>query len=374
MDINRFSAQILDSFDNSEKHHLVQTLENYCMSIVSMSSLGKSFTEIVEECPISMVGNTYISESTLDLGNENRKKGLFAAVKFKRGDPITFYPSQIAALKEEDNGHGYQNCRIQINPKYEGKTRLTDEIYNEYSFDLNSSMSIFGDPDLVENTSTLGHIINDASCIKSTKETYTSNDLKQYVKEVLKKRNAVFMDIGNFNMIILAVATKDIEIGEEIFTSYNINYWLSKNTNIANNKKIVKMQIAKKVCSDVEKHTFEEKYDSDLDEYYVNKIRRWKSLPLDRKVLIKLYSGNMECGYVIFEKESIENNELGLNYFYLDPPFRNKGIFKRMMKTCLKTMSINIKMHPTSNFVDMFRKFEMEVEENSDFIKFTNVH
>ena len=65
------------------------------------------------------------------------------------------------------------------------------------------------------------HMINDGACI----ETNTKDDVIKYYAASLNAQNAVFVPFGP-SPIVVAVATKDILQGDEIFTCYGRAYWL----------------------------------------------------------------------------------------------------------------------------------------------------
>lgn len=118
--------------------------------------------------------------------------GVFATREIKRKEIITLYPANIR-----------NNIPIEFR----------DYIYNY------KNISIAGNPKIYDDTTYLGHMINDAS---------NSPIQEQYGAEVIKSSNSVFHNVLYSNgklAYVVVVASKNITIGQEILTPYGCQYW-----------------------------------------------------------------------------------------------------------------------------------------------------
>lgn len=143
-------------------------------------------------------------------------KGVFALRDIKAGEFITIYPAHfIYKLNGMDKILLYPlNTLEKSNPDYDA------------FFDFNILIS--GNPNLTNNLQVVGHMINDGGDISDIKlEDKYHNVL--YDTTVEKNINCTY-EIGKYKniMVLWVVATKLILKGEELFTSYGIDYWKNK--------------------------------------------------------------------------------------------------------------------------------------------------
>lgn len=132
-------------------------------------------------------------------------KGVFAKRKIKTREIITFYPADILIISEEGEKHAI----------YDEKYNVNDILkFDNYKYDIDKFLSIIGDPRKDKNMSYVGHLIND---VYNKCENYEINSINA---------NAVFLVINN---LVVVIANKEIEDGEEILVNYGLNYWKCRN-------------------------------------------------------------------------------------------------------------------------------------------------
>lgn len=179
------------------------------------------------------IDNSYVSESKI-VPNE---RGLFAKRKLVAGDIITIYPADLAFERDNMNdnhsdkissmtlvGEKYYNYRFsgkddEYNP--EVMTNEFNNYFKSYLLELTDKVTIAGHPDLIDDNSYVGHMINDASILLKKDKKYQ----EKYLKSSNEGSNCEFKFC---NYVRFIVATKDIEQDEEILVSYGVKYWLSK--------------------------------------------------------------------------------------------------------------------------------------------------
>jgi hypothetical protein len=145
--------------------------------------------------------------------------GIFAKQKLLKNDLITIYPAHYISFHRNVKVGSYLgNCCGEI----------TDNIKKSYAYHINKHYVIYGQPDLTRNPAYLGHMINDGAKGHSTKNVYNQTDAFLYYKVSMALRNAEFVVLGG--LLVAVLATRDIDPGEEILTSYGYKYWMGVNT------------------------------------------------------------------------------------------------------------------------------------------------
>lgn len=113
-------------------------------------------------------------------------------------------------------------------------------IYSLYlSFD--DKLSIIGNPNRIDNTLLLGHIINDAvgnafrgiNMSETTDISKFKNIVAQYYIEGSKKANCKFI-LDDNKKVISVVTTKSIKKDDELLALYDPIYWFNINYNMTN--------------------------------------------------------------------------------------------------------------------------------------------
>lgn len=148
--------------------------------------------------------------------------GVFAKQNINKGELITFYPGDFVEYTPNEDRHlSHQVKAIFRSERFENKFgALTDSKYrnNDYAFDLNSFYCIIGCNYFTDDPNYLGHFINDGAKTNSTEK---QNEI--YLKISNLKRNCKFHILKDLHVAI--IATKNINIGEELFIRYGLGYW-----------------------------------------------------------------------------------------------------------------------------------------------------
>ena len=152
--------------------------------------------------------------------------GVFANQNINKGEIITFYPGDFVEYMPNQDRH-LPHCLKTCfrSRRFENKFgEVTDAKYrdNDYAFDLNSFYSIIGCNHFTDDPNYLGHFINDGAKTNSTEK---SNEIYLQISNL--KKNCQFKTLKDLHVAI--VATKNINIGEELFIRYGLNYWHSFN-------------------------------------------------------------------------------------------------------------------------------------------------
>jgi hypothetical protein len=135
--------------------------------------------------------------------------GVFATQQIAKCEVVTLYPFHVIFK----NGYDKYKFAKNINPvpynQFNGYKYTTDDKH----------LTIAGLPNIHDNPTYLGHILNDYC--NSSCETF-------YREQTLLGSNCIFQDIVDLNnkCIYVAVITiADIGVGEELFVSYGNEYW-----------------------------------------------------------------------------------------------------------------------------------------------------
>ena len=152
--------------------------------------------------------------------------GVFAQKDLKAGELITIYPPHYVLYYPQGKEADQNNIEAYLNDTF-SQAKITPELYDIYSFNVNSYYSFYGDPE-IRDPDFLGHMINDG--VKST-------DPVEYNKLFLIKNNATPVDVGKFGLTLAIMAIKDIKKDEEILIPYGVEYW--KNIDLGVKSKII---------------------------------------------------------------------------------------------------------------------------------------
>ncbi len=134
--------------------------------------------------------------------------GVFATQNIKCGDVITLYPFHVI-INTDHNHFTFA----------EGITQVPYEKFAKYIYRSSTGVDIGGLSHIYDNNTFIGHIINDGCNLKNSSKYYKNNEAKI---------NCAFFEILDPNgqcVLVSIVATKDIQMGEELFIQYGHNYW-----------------------------------------------------------------------------------------------------------------------------------------------------
>jgi SET domain-containing protein len=149
-------------------------------------------------------------------------KGVFAISKIMKGDVITRYPCDIILYKTGE--------LVMIQQQESTKSTHYNEMDYASVLRTEGDTTIYcaGDPAIYSSIA-CGHMINDVCVNISELEQLTLNDsaetLTQKTMEYIIRSSSANSRIINNSFYAYVIALKDIEIGEEITTRYDITYW-----------------------------------------------------------------------------------------------------------------------------------------------------
>ena len=137
----------------------------------------------------------------------------FAKRKINAGDLITLFPVNFYYIRGDNEINSALIAVYDILPNFN---------HFDYCVHLNRNIICIGDPNIKFNSAYLGHYINDGFKLKDG-NIYIYNTIS------LKKANCKIEILNkDLPMFIQIIATRDINIGEEIFLHYGAEYWMGK--------------------------------------------------------------------------------------------------------------------------------------------------
>jgi len=153
-------------------------------------------------------------------------RGVFATRKIIKNDVVTLYPGDVVTY--HPGGRSNDPSKIVYDFYGDGlsessktshmKNRLR---YKDYKNSIISSYDVIGTPENDKNPAYLGHFINDA--VRCTND---ERSVLIYTTETLAKANCAFRSINDLHIAV--IATRDIEIGEELYIPYGATYWMER--------------------------------------------------------------------------------------------------------------------------------------------------
>lgn len=170
--------------------------------------------------------NCYVSSSDV------HGLGVFSNKEMKTGDIITIYPADVAMelVDEKTNQYNTLISKELYNLKFsevgftkENLIELCSDFFREYLVQLTETINISGTPEIYDDVTYVGHIINDGTRIIPTNK----NMIDEYDVSSKLRQNCYFK---YYNNLLFVIANKSISKDEEIFVSYGGNYWLSDKT------------------------------------------------------------------------------------------------------------------------------------------------
>ena len=199
------SGNVAKNSDDTGQHLTWQELGQQLLSmknggIPDDALMGTRLTSL----PLS---RTRIDESL------NRGRGLFASENCKEGDLLTCYPGDILLHSEL----GFRPTPAQMG--IENDEMLRDYLCR-YCIGLTDDYALMGLPHLDQDMAYAGHFINDGVTTPPAVE----DELEDYLQESSAKANAQFLPLENLHLV--ALATRDIQKGEEVFVCYGPVYWM----------------------------------------------------------------------------------------------------------------------------------------------------
>ena len=145
------------------------------------------------------------------------RRRVFAQCDIKRGELITVHPCHYITINL-GNSHAYfpaQSTRAPV-------TEVFAKVLYQYSAEVQGTpFSICADPNEPAHPSACAHLINDGFTLENKDFSY--DQLYEYISKSAEAQNAHFVTLAGF--CVVAVASKDIGKGQEIFASYGYVWW-----------------------------------------------------------------------------------------------------------------------------------------------------
>lgn len=153
------------------------------------------------------------------------RNGVFAKRDISKGEIITFYPAHY--IFETKIKKRQIQPRIVVSYLNSQITPINDDIRNRYTYQISPYLSVCGDPNVFNDTTFVGHIVNDGISTKSIRYNKREEDIYNQIS--LLRNNSEYRDIKK--MCVAIVAINDILKDEEILVSYSYRYWIEMNIN-----------------------------------------------------------------------------------------------------------------------------------------------
>ena len=143
--------------------------------------------------------------------------GVFATRDITAGSYITMYPADGVSWQPSDHKGSSQHF---LANGWKGSSALQRNMYRQELEPIpgTRALAIMGNPAITNDRHFLGHMVNDGACCKR-------NDAAQIYKTV----SAAKANSEMCGDILAVIANRNIKAGEEILTSYGVDYWLSMN-------------------------------------------------------------------------------------------------------------------------------------------------
>ncbi len=153
--------------------------------------------------------------------------GLFASRGVPVGSVLTFYPVHALGLNFRDGStylhsrEGHDHIKFVYVLSLVGNRPIMGIDLDEGFDGMGFGDAIPDDPDRASSPAWQCHRINDRAVISEN----TPESAMEYYHASLGRQNAAFLPFGP-SPITVAMATKDIPAGQDIFTCYGRGYWL----------------------------------------------------------------------------------------------------------------------------------------------------
>lgn len=200
--------QCMEEFDKAN---------GYTSALVNGCQLNKSESLPLRFMPISL-------DKVVVKPSKIHGRGVFSKIEIKKGDLITLYPCHVLDIIPCADRHLENHVVLSansdvINDRFGKDWNKKDHpLLRDYAFNYDDFHSLVGHPQLDDNPSYLGHLINDAA--KPTSDP-RSHSIYELISQ--SKMNCLFVPIKGW--MVTCIALRDIEVGEELLVSYGLAYW-----------------------------------------------------------------------------------------------------------------------------------------------------
>lgn len=219
-----FKLKFFENWNGLYNHEL--EMLNVFRKIEAISLLTKNSTY----CLRNLVDKIFINTQELpykELENyievresEGKGLGVFATDDISENKIITFYPC-----------HGYSSDGSNNYKTFNQTNSDTNFVYEDHCYVVDNQIKIIANPNIINNTLLLGHMIND-SVGNTFNLPIDSHSIKNGIYEYIQKsNNNCLIKFNEKYGIIYVISTTHIYKGEELFTSYTPYYWYSRISN-----------------------------------------------------------------------------------------------------------------------------------------------
>ena len=146
-------------------------------------------------------------------------EGVFAQCDIKRGELITVHPCHYIAIT---NSGGEKQAYMPAQASRPPATEVLVKLLYQYAAEVyGTPFTICADPNEPAHPSACAHLINDGATLENKDFNY--QQLQDYAEKSAAAQNCHFVTLAGF--AVVAVASKDIKRGQEIFASYGFHWW-----------------------------------------------------------------------------------------------------------------------------------------------------
>src|SRR5579864_8435166 len=228
-------AEILTSMRRSKitmeaESHSVNISEEFLSALVFLEELAlkrcqgqksqQGYDVLAVETSFMVAHSSSLDSSPLKLNKVRvspsviHGSGVFAKQKITKGELITLYPPHYIEYCPEGNGLHRTNVKKFIIPCDMNKDQPANYKTTNYSLSTNPYYAFYGDPRLVNDMSSVGHMINDGAKGHSTRDNYIPKDADLYNKISKQVCNAGIINVIKQGWCFIVFATKDIDANE----------------------------------------------------------------------------------------------------------------------------------------------------------------
>lgn len=224
-EINRGQIDQIKIKQNTSESEEIMT-RAFTLKRLIKESIGRNENDIETEL---FIENTETPYELIDDNVEVRDsgvlgKGVFACDDIEKGKVVTYYPAHCLMLEEIKTKDDTEYNSLFSHDNF--------ELDENYKIKVNNKYSIYGNKNNISNNLLLGHIINDSSNIVINEKNNIEEELKTKIMDYMKnsKNNCTIMMNERLGICYIKT-TKDIKKDEELFMSYQLNYWITKEQN-----------------------------------------------------------------------------------------------------------------------------------------------
>ena len=158
--------------------------------------------------------------------------GVFAAEDIAEGDIVTFYPGDILTFSRggcsQASSRSTETRSIIWGAHVPAELRADPpSTWVDYEIGVSEFYTIMGLPSMLDDMAYVGHMVNDGAMLQtSTGGDHPVGASAAYIAHSEKLANAAHIDLAGCHAAV--VATRALTAGEEVFVTYGVQYWASR--------------------------------------------------------------------------------------------------------------------------------------------------